>query len=330
MVSFVSPEKLKEYGYLHPLMIWGFAETNKDGKGIKSMKNNKVFVDFMHKTIKEKLCDIDEFIASAKKIKDGWLHVKDKRKTATKDDSSNLIASFQVSDSLIKTETYHPNPDYELFNGNGFFCLHPGLEKKLYSEIENAIKNQNAYPFTVEDLIQNSGHLPFFLANTSDTKTKVVSLIEMRDFSQIPNKLRVGFLSINPVDGRINNFKANDEFQELLHSIIKNSLKNNLELQDAACRHKNGSIMILEKRNRENSENLSSEDLIGTVEIKNGEIVEYTYQRNSEHRLLSKNGFFRPEDYFLEKIKNEIQNIEKQFENNDTKPQKKKRSWFKK
>jgi hypothetical protein len=54
---------------------------------------------------------------------------------------------------------------------------------------------------------------------------------------------------------------------------------------------------------------VSSEDVFGQFDVKDGEIVPDSYQRNSDHRLFSSRGFFQLEDELAECLLAELARV---------------------
>jgi hypothetical protein len=87
-------------------------------------------------------------------------------------------------------------------------------------------------------------------------------------------------------------FVRNSLFVELMHSVIAREAPKFKSFQSQAKEQDSGRLDVIDQRTRDPKGNVYGEDVIGTFEVKNGEIVVGSYSSNKNHRILSARGFF--------------------------------------
>jgi hypothetical protein len=94
---------------------------------------NPVFIDHFHKTVKFFSQLSDAVILMAEQQQGGFVYIVDQRSKNDKHDPVDIIASFEVKHGALVTDSYEPNPKYQLISENGLFVLQKELEALLYT-----------------------------------------------------------------------------------------------------------------------------------------------------------------------------------------------------
>ena len=89
------------------------------------------------------------------------------------------------------------------------------------------------------------------------------------------------------------NFARNSVFVDFLHGVIAEHGPSVPGLAAEAKRKVEGWVYIIDGRAPTPQDSVSPEDIIGAFQVKGGEVVPGSYQRNGKHAVLSGNGFFR-------------------------------------
>jgi hypothetical protein len=98
------------------------------------------------------------------------------------------------------------------------------------------------------------------------------------------------------------NFARNSVFVDFLHGVIAEHGPSVPGLVAEAKRKVEGWVYIIDGRAPSPQGLVSPEDIIGAFQVKGGEVVPGSYQRNGNHAVLSSNGFFRLESVLREKL----------------------------
>ncbi|KAJ3110444.1 hypothetical protein HK100_003030 [Physocladia obscura] len=90
------------------------------------------------------------------------------------------------------------------------------------------------------------------------------------------------------------NFTPNPRFEDFLHSVLKETVHTDVGWQAMAVNQKEGYMTVTDARVFTPWGRVADpEDLVGAVLLKNGKIVEGSYERMPAHRLVSTNGLFQ-------------------------------------
>ncbi len=92
------------------------------------------------------------------------------------------------------------------------------------------------------------------------------------------------------------NFARNRVFVEFLHEVIARCGPTLSNLQEDAERQGNGWLYIIDQRSPSllnQEETIPPEDIFGAFHVENGKLSPDIYQRNSNHQILTENGFFQ-------------------------------------
>lgn len=103
----------------------------------------------------------------------------------------------------------------------------------------------------------------------------------------------------NPVDagpgiGGITpeNFVPSRSFNEFLHGFLATEIYRQPAAQRQAAVQGSGYLYLLDRRTPDPTGTVPPEDIMGAVQISDGRLVPGTYQRNFNHRLFTRSGFF--------------------------------------
>lgn len=88
-------------------------------------------------------------------------------------------------------------------------------------------------------------------------------------------------------------FARNPVFVEFLHEVIARNGPTQPGVLAEAKRLGNGFVVVVDRRTPTPEGPVPPEDIIGFFKIDSGKVVEGSYQRSPNHRILSANGFFR-------------------------------------
>jgi hypothetical protein len=142
------------------------------------------------------------------------------------------------------------------------------------------------------------------------TKEYVTCMAEERlsKGEKLPIELLVGIVlqpREKPSDPiTLDNFAANSTFVYFLHKIIANEGPNTDQLIVNAESIGEGTLYVIDSRVPRPKPGeewvVSSEDVFGEFDVKDGMIVPESYRRNPDHRLYSSKGFFELEDELAE------------------------------
>jgi hypothetical protein len=111
------------------------------------------------------------------------------------------------------------------------------------------------------------------------------------------------------------NFAANTAFLNLLHRIIGRDGPETKQLRESAESIGDGKVYVIDGRAPKPQPRkewvVSSEDILGEFDVKDGEIVPGSYRPNPGHRLFSSQGrgFFQLEDEFAQYLIAELDSI---------------------
>jgi hypothetical protein len=88
-------------------------------------------------------------------------------------------------------------------------------------------------------------------------------------------------------------FARNRVFVDFLHDVIARHASSQLGCQDEAKRLVNGWIYIIDQRTPTPHGPVPPEDILGALQVKDGQVEAGSYRRSPKHLILSTNGFFR-------------------------------------
>eukprot|EP00123_Amoebidium_parasiticum_P022743 comp9404_c0_seq1/m.4457 comp9404_c0_seq1/g.4457 ORF comp9404_c0_seq1/g.4457 comp9404_c0_seq1/m.4457 type:complete len:185 (-) comp9404_c0_seq1:494-1048(-) len=155
---------------------------------------------------------------------------------------------------------------------------------------------------------QVKGYDGLYLHKATDGKGDYVL-----SFQSDPNKAKgkavIGWL-LNGGSLKPSNFEENKEFRTLLNDTVAATFTQDDELAHQAIGHKEGWMHIQDYRNPAFQNRIpETEDIIGSVLVKDGELVPGTFQPMPVHRLLSMNGMFRLNTPLHEKLVAVVKNL---------------------
>ncbi|WP_205328418.1 toll/interleukin-1 receptor domain-containing protein [Glycomyces sp. YM15] len=88
------------------------------------------------------------------------------------------------------------------------------------------------------------------------------------------------------------NFLENRFFADFLHEVIARKIYQSPRARKQARDQQEGYLYLIDGRTQDPQGEVPPEDIIGAVELSNGEMVPGSYQRNYQHRLFTWSGFF--------------------------------------
>ena len=119
----------------------------------------------------------------------------------------------------------------------------------------------------------------------------ILSPEEVAALGELPAQAIAGHGGI--VGDRVESFRPNPGFIEFMHSTIQRCVADDVDLQDAARRQNEGHVYILDGRTPEPEGHVPPEDIIGAVQVRNGEIVPGSYKANPNYRVYTDRGLVR-------------------------------------
>lgn len=88
-------------------------------------------------------------------------------------------------------------------------------------------------------------------------------------------------------------FARNRMFVEFLHEVIARHVPSEPSCRTEARRLGSGWLYIIDQRTATPAGDVPPEDIVGSFEVKDGDIVPSSYRSNPKHVILSANGFFQ-------------------------------------
>ncbi len=141
-----------------------------------------------------------------------------------------------------------------------------------------------------------------FLVDRNGEKVKYLSLLDPKKAFKkgITGKAIVGIIEGNETKISQDNFIANKEFKEFMQSIIAKEIFNDSSIKNQAKKSKEGYIYLIDARTLTPQGEVPHYDIIGTVKIEDGKLVNGSYHPNKNHALVGPKGIFQLPN-FLEK-----------------------------
>jgi hypothetical protein len=141
-VSFIPPDKAFKVG----LDGRGVIGILKNGKDIvpENFIPNRVFQAFMHSIIAREIHNESSCKKQAKKIKEGYVYIIDKRTKNPQGDIPpyDIFGFVKVSNGKLVKGVYTPNPNHALVSDDGIFQLPKQIEKKILDEVNKLLKKK--------------------------------------------------------------------------------------------------------------------------------------------------------------------------------------------
>jgi len=128
-------------------------------------------------------------------------------------------------------------------------------------------------------------------SNIEGVETLLLSIInpEIDKKAKLTAKAIVGFVLNNNQPISENNVRINPAFLDHFHKTIIFFAQFNDEIIHLIEQQQNGFIYVRDQRNKEDEK---SEDIIGSFEIKNGELVHASYVPNPHYKFITATGGF--------------------------------------
>jgi hypothetical protein len=178
----------------------------------------------------------------------------------------------------------------------------------------SAVKDEIRSSMWREKMSQLNREISLFTVVINDKKHDVVSPLKgLEGFETgLPTEAVFGVLreSVaeggNPGDLTPGNFLENRFFVDFLHEVIARELFRNSQACMQAREQREGYLYLIDGRAQGPQGEVQPEDIIGAVELSDGEMVPSTYQRNYQHRLFTWSGFFVLPDDLEHAMESEI------------------------
>ncbi|MDP7180410.1 MAG: hypothetical protein QF824_04025 [Candidatus Woesearchaeota archaeon] len=106
------------------------------------------------------------------------------------------------------------------------------------------------------------------------------------------------------------NFVANKEFKDFMHSIISKEIFNSPTLKEQAKKQKEGQVYIIDARTKDPKGNVPPYDIVGVVKVEGGKLVSGSYQQNNNHALVSPEGIFQLPESLEKKLVEEVNKLQ--------------------
>lgn len=132
-----------------------------------------------------------------------------------------------------------------------------------------------------------------YKTRVNDRELMLLSLIDLQHEANVKgDKAIIGYLKdeYGPVEH--DNIFYNPQFIDRFHKTMKFFAQFSDAMISMAEQQQHGFIYITDQRGKDEKEQ-DAADIIGSFEVKNGEILHDSYQPNPAYRLVSKKGLFR-------------------------------------
>jgi hypothetical protein len=104
-------------------------------------------------------------------------------------------------------------------------------------------------------------------------------------------------------------FRENPAFLRLLSKVIWQYVDEVDELRLEAALHGDGHLFLLDRRAGDPDGRVPEEDVVGTVEVRDGAVVAGSFQHNPRHRLFTARGLFRLPEVLEKRLDQETRAI---------------------
>ena len=135
-LSFLAPEIVQSLGRLPSEAIYGFM--NGEDFSFDAFRPNPIFLNFMHRAIKEFGPRDPSLQAAAARQREGWVYVIDLR---TPDGPQgrvpieDIVGGFEAKDGRLTSDAYWANEKHLVFSENGLVVLPPHLNSALITAL---------------------------------------------------------------------------------------------------------------------------------------------------------------------------------------------------
>jgi len=104
------------------------------------------------------------------------------------------------------------------------------------------------------------------------------------------------------------NFRPNKAFVDLLHSTIATYGPELEPLREAARQQVTGWLYVIDGRTPTPTGEVPPHDICGRFDLRDGVVVQDSYERNPNHDILSENGLFRLEPTLQQRLMDAVKN----------------------
>lgn len=129
----------------------------------------------------------------------------------------------------------------------------------------------------------------------------------------LPGEAIMGEFTRGPGDLTPDAFQQNTQFLQFMAFVISKHCSACPGLMAETQRQQNGYVYILDKRTPTPDDAVPPEDIIGGVEIQDGQMIRYHGSPN--YQLITSNGFMQLDDWIKDRVVEELEQIAKGGEN---------------
>lgn len=136
-----------------------------------------------------------------------------------------------------------------------------------------------------------------FPVNDDGIARTFLSILDPSDKKKFSKKAIVGYLLDNDKPVTHSNIRYNPEFVDIFHKIIVLTALRSQEVMADAGIQQVGFVYITDQRNPSRDAD-KPEDIVGSFEVKDGNMVPLSYQPNPSYQIISDSGMFKiPGDF---------------------------------
>jgi hypothetical protein len=132
----LSPEEVERAGGVPPEAVAGTLAPGAEFS-IANFARNPVFVEFLHRVIRDAAPRIEELVAGARLQGEGWILIHDARAFGRDDDVAgrDAIGAFPIEDGAIHAGSYSPNPHHHVLTEHGMVTPHPEIQDAMMAAL---------------------------------------------------------------------------------------------------------------------------------------------------------------------------------------------------
>jgi hypothetical protein len=138
IITFLSPDEVQQAGGLAPEAVLGMLAPEAEFAP-ENLQYNPLFVEFLHRVIRETAPGIEELAAGAKAQGAGWILIHDARAFAVDPElaGKDAIGAFPIEDGVIHAGSYSPNPHHRVLTEHGIVTPHPLLQDAVMAALRD-------------------------------------------------------------------------------------------------------------------------------------------------------------------------------------------------
>ncbi|KAJ3317031.1 hypothetical protein HDU76_001409 [Blyttiomyces sp. JEL0837] len=210
---------------------------------------------------------------------------------ATRSSLSNSILSLNTPRSLSTTTTTTTGPSTHNL-------IHSKHNQSSFRHFTSSSESESEYPYTIYTTPSSNKSIALsYVESPVKSDHVVLGWLNVSGGNDNAGNSWKGFLK------RPDMFVANDKFMDIVHQVIRDNAHLDQGLQALAQHQKEGYLHVNDARvfapwGRVND----PEDIFGSVLVKDGVMVENSYQRMPTHRPMSMNGLFQLSEFLQTKL----------------------------